>query len=261
MEKQYIIVEDEPFARQLLAEMISELRPQWRQIFAASSVADAVAYFSSGATPDICFMDIELGDGNIFELFNRVRVDTPVIFTTAYDHYSLEAFKANSISYVLKPIDIDELREAIEKYERTHPRVADMEMLYNRLMSHIPSSAPREMPARILTAVGDRYGFEYMDNVAWFVREDKYVYIVTRDGRKSVTTLRSLDEADELTDPAAFFRLSRKVICSIDAVDNIYRHFKGRLRVTLKAGKLSMEETVSAERRNDFLRWVGYGPV
>lgn len=264
MERKYIIVEDEPLARELMKDMVGRLRPEWRLDFTASSKSEVEEYFAGGGAPDLCFMDIELADGNIFDLFKRMRIDTPVIFTTAYDSYCLDAFKANSVSYVLKPIDEDELREAIEKFERTHgtapsqsAAMSDLEALVRKMTA----PKPEEKSRRVLTSVGDRYGYVDVDEAAWFVSEDKYVYAVTKDGRKELTVLRYLTDVEEMVSERDFFRLSRKVICSIRAIDNITRHFKGRLKVRLRAGDAAMEETVSADRRIDFLAWIGSGAV
>lgn len=256
----YIIIEDEAYAMQHLRQLVESLRPHWQCVFQAESIAEAHGYFASGHNPDLCFMDIELSDGNIFELFRNVKVDSPVIFTTAYDNYSLNAFSTNAVGYVLKPIAPDELGEAIEKYERSWGRHQSVAKMLDTMMEAVGKQAQAAPTCkRILTAVGDKYGYVNLSDIAWLISEDKYVYVVNNEGERSLTTLTSLNEAEEILDGHDFFRISRGIICSIHSVRAIHRYFKGRLKVELAAGNLSVEDTVSAARKTEFLNWIGSG--
>lgn len=253
----YIIIEDEVYAQRRLQGLIEALRPDWELIFSAESVEEAAGYFRGGGAPDLCFMDVELSDGNVFELFKRVRIQEPVIFTTAYDEYSLAAFGTNVVGYVLKPLAKGDLLEVIERYERSWGRQLGLERVCADMVGSL--GGERLVNRRILTQTGDRYGFISIADVGWFVSEDKYVFVVTLDGRKVMTGLSSLQDVEGIVSGHDFFRLSRGVICSIGAVGEIHKFFKGRLRVELRAGDVRAEEVVSAARRVDFLNWVGAG--
>lgn len=260
----YIIIEDEPYAMQRLKQLVESLRPHWKAVFQGESIDEALEYFSNGNNPDLCFMDIELSDGNIFDLFKKTKIDSPIIFTTAYDNYSLDAFSTNAVGYVLKPIAPDELRHAIEKYERSWGRQQNIAKVCYEMFDTLAEvsglqSKPSNTPKRILTSVGDKYGFINISDIAWIISEDKYVFAVTNDGNRTLTTFATLSEAEETLGSHDFFRLSRGIICSIHSVETIHRHFKGRLKVRLKTATLFLEETVSASRRPDFLAWIGSG--
>lgn len=242
----YMIVEDEFYARRSLIELMKELRPDWTLDFHAESVEDTVDYLESGKKPDLCLMDVELVDGNCFDIFRRHPMDIPVIFTTAYDEYALQAFRVNSIGYLLKPLDSEALRTMLDKFDRIFFRAPETAVL--------PQSRGIN---RILTSVGDRFDYVGHEDVAWFVSEDKYVYLYTRDGRKLMTTFRSLLNVEPLLDSRLFYRVSRALLISISSIDCIQKHFKGRLEIRLKAGKTEVKEIISAAKRADFLDWVG----
>ncbi len=247
----YIILEDEPYAQEHLKSMIKRLRPNWELDFSADSVEDTMAYFREGNRPDICFCDIELSDGNVFKVINRYASEIPVIFITAYSTYCMDAFKANGVGYVLKPIMEEEVEDAIVKFERTQGQRVEP--------APEPDDKTKDAPQRVLISSGDSYSFVEMDRVAWFMSEDKYVFVITTSGECLMTAFKSLAEVEDILDPQRFFKLSRNLVCAIESVRKINRYFKGRLKVILKAGEREEECYVSAARRADFLAWVGAG--
>lgn len=213
----YIIIEDEIYAMQRLQQLIQQMRPDWEAVFTAESISEASEYFAAGNNPDLCFMDVQLSDGNIFELFKKRKIDSPVIFTTAFDNYSLDAFSTNAVGYVLKPIAPDELRVAIEKYERSWGKQQGLHEVYTRMLDSVMEAAGRpvqtsQQAKRILTSVGNKYGYINIADIAWFVSEDKYVFAITSDGCKSLTTFGSLGEAEEAVGGMIFF-VCREASC------------------------------------------------
>lgn len=243
----YIVVEDEFYARKSLVGMIKELRPGWILDYHSESVEDVVGYLASGHQPDICFMDVELVDGNCFDIFRRHATDTPVVFTTAYHGFMQEAFEVNAVGYLLKPIEKEALRKTIEKFERLHTGSA----------KEVPETSASVNVRRILTSVGNQYDYVDYDDVAWFVSEDKYVFVVTTDGRKSLTSFRSLSAIEPLLDAHRFHRINRAMIIAISGIDKITKYFKGRLEVSMKAGERKAKEIISASKKDDFLAWIG----
>ena len=249
----YIIIENEAFALENLKKIIEQLRPDWHLQFTAESVEETVEYLLSKPDIDIIFMDIELVDGNCFEIFKRVKVETPVIFTTAYDDFAIQAFKVNSIDYLLKPITENAVSEALEKFERLTVKRAEMPD-YSQLLKQLMQPASRQ---RILINSGDNYGYVMIEDVAFFLSEDKYVFVYLRSGVRRMTDFRNLGEVERIVDLKRFFQVSRNVIASIESIDKVGKYFNGRLKVTVKAGNEKQEAMVSAARRQAFLDWLG----
>lgn len=250
----YAIIENEMSVRRGLVEQVETLRPLWQLAFEAETVEDSVRLLSKKPQPDIIFMDIELDDGECFEIFKQVHVDVPVVFTTAYSEYALKAFRVNSVHYLLKPIMEADVLEAIEKFERHRTPVADYEGIGNT------ASRNRRGVNRILITVGDTFRSFEVSQIAWLSAEEKCVYAYTNDGRRVLTNFRSLREAQPAFEDADFFQISRAVMASLGAVVKITRYFKGRLQVHLRAGQHAATAVVSSERRDALLSWYGWSP-
>lgn len=247
----YAIIEDELIARQQLQDMIQAFRPAWRMEMAAESIEDSVGYFSTDHRIDLIFMDIELADGNCFEIFKEVKIDTPVIFTTAYDEYAVQAFSINSVQYLLKPLVEEDLHKAIVKFE-TVCKPSEEGSLYQRLAMKL---SPYR--SRILTLSGDNYAPVLVNEIAFFLSEDKCVYAYLLDGRRKLTEFSNLNDVMESLNPNDFTLISRNVVTSIYAVKQVSRFFKGRLQVTVAAGSERLDVTVSAAKRQCVLDWLG----
>lgn len=246
----YAVVENEEIARQSLCAMVARIRPDYELVFTAESVAETVSALRSHAV-DLVIMDVELTDGNCFEIFSRIRVVTPIIFTTSYSEYMLRAFKVNSIDYLLKPITPDDLAQTLDKFET---------IIASRAVPDYAAFARKAVPRnRILTVSGDNYAYVLIENIAWLVSEDKCIFVVLSDGRRRLTEFANLTSAAEAVAGHDFFQVSRSVLASISAVDNVSKWFGGRLTVVLRAGKVTQRETVSAARRDSFLAWLGGG--
>lgn len=279
----YAIIENEELSRLNLEYQVNRLRPDWKLCFTAETVEDCVAFFREGGASGIhlLFLDIELDDGNCFDIFreleedtrqDRPMIDIPVIFTTSYNQYAIEAFWLNSVDYLLKPIQDEDLERAIGKWERMRHGCsrppADMEKLlesFTALMSQAKGAVPTSVPerphkaaSRILITAGDSYYSVELADVAYFQADDKVVYAVMKDsGRRRITGFASLGEVMPLLPEADFFQLSRGVIASIGAIKRVGKYFKARLLVTIGAGETEEKVTVTAARKTEFLEWYG----
>lgn len=246
----YAVIENEKIARQSLCAMVTRIRPEYELAFMAESVDETVDALRTN-TVDLVIMDVELTDGNCFEIFNRIHVVTPVIFTTSYSEYMLRAFKVNSVDYLLKPITPDDLGRALEKFET---------IVATRAVPDYAAFARKYSPRnRILTVSGDNYDYVLIEDIAWMVSEDKCIFAVLTDGSRRLTEYVNLASAAEAVCGHDFFQVSRGVLAAISAVKNVSKWFGGRLMVTLRAGKATQRETVSAARRDSFLTWLGGG--
>ncbi len=247
----YAIIEDERIAQRQLQDLVQSFRPAWQLEMTAESIEESVEYFSTSHGLDLIFMDIELADGNCFEIFKEVKINTPVIFTTAYDEYAIQAFSINSVQYLLKPLVKEELHKAIVKFEMIcHPH--EESLLYQSLAMKFNT-----YKNRILAFNGNNYVPVLVNEIAFFLSEDKYVYAYLLDGRRKLTEFSNLSEVMGNLNPNDFLLISRNIVTSIYAIKQVSRFFKGRLLVTVVAGMEKFEVTVSAARRQSVLDWLG----
>lgn len=244
-----LIVEDEQMARTQLKRLLAANFPDITVEHEAGSVNEAINYFNSGCTPDIIFMDVELSDGNCFEIFRQTEVKAPVIMTTAYDSYAIKAFEAGSIDYLLKPIDIQSLKRAID---RAKSRQTPQDL--KALLSALNIAPSPKWKSRSTVRVGDRIVPINADEIAFFYSDEGENYLMTLAGDKYLieSTFEQLE--DELN-PEKFFRISRGCIVSISAIKTASRTDSGRLLLTT-CPKAPTELTVSRARVDDFLRWL-----
>lgn len=239
-----LVIEDEIPAQEELVRILRKHFPNIEIVDIIGSVRDSVEWFRNN-TADLIFMDIQLLDGCCFDIFDVVEVRTPIIFTTAYDQYALKAFKVNSVDYLLKPVDEDELVAAVRKMDYKYDNIR------NLIESYIPTVRYK---TRISVKTGDIYRFLLIDEVAYFISEDGFTYAVTNNEKKHIVdyTISSLETQ---LDPKRFFRLSRGCIVSIDSIEKITAYFNSRLKVTLK-GRKNISIILSRVRVPDFLNWI-----
>jgi len=250
MSVRFAIIENEFFALEKLKSAISGLRPDYNLVFTSESVQECIGFFNKRPPVDLIFMDIELVDGNCFEILSQAEIKAPVIFTTAYDNYALQAFCVDAVDYLLKPISEEKLKISIEKFESRSIKPAneiDIELLKKL-------TGQKKYARRILTARGDSYSFIDVEDIAYFYAEDKYVFISKFNGEKTLTLYSSISRIEEDLDPAVFFRLSRKIMANIRSIKSVTKQFKGRLKVELTG---NVSEIISSSRKTDFLRWLG----
>lgn len=251
-----LIIEDEPLAQQELKRLLHRCQPQAEVLECLDSVEDSVAWLHKGPAPDLIFMDIRLSDGSSFEIFDQVAVSVPVIFTTAYNEYALQAFKVNSIEYLLKPIEENALQSALQKLSglqkhfNAHTAPVNIQQLKQLLQLGKP-----DYKNRFAISLGDRIRHVSSEQIAYFFAEDNTVFLVTTDKKKYVINY-TLDELEALVDPQEFYRVSRKYMAHIRSIVEVNRYFNSRLKVTL-TGCDDDEILVSRARVPGFLEWMG----
>lgn len=247
-----IIIEDEKPAARQLERMLSRMEVSVGACL--SSVAQAISWFGSYPHPDVIFLDIQLSDGLSFEIFEVVQVKSPIVFTTAYDEYALQAFKLNSIDYLLKPIDEDELRAAVRKYKQFGPGSGRISVDFEDIKKLLANPLEREYRKRFTVRVGQHLKIINADEVECFFSRDKATFASMADGRSYAldTTLERLE--NEL-DPKCFFRVSRNCSVNLRYIVDIVSYTNSRLVIRLKRFR-EMEVIVSRDRVADFKIWL-----
>ncbi len=278
-----LLVEDEPLAARRLATLLQK-QPEPLQIMGpAESVAQAVALLQAGPAPDVLFLDIHLADGLSFELFEQVAITCPVIFTTAYDQYALRAFKVNSVDYLLKPIDEEELSAAIAKLRHWLAGANDPNFSIKSSVSSTKATTENAVPAPALDAatlaaliqqlrqpaptasyktqfvvrVGEHLKVVPVEQVAYFFSLEKTTLLQNTDGRKYVVDY-TLEQLESLLDPAQFFRLNRAYLARQAAIHDIIHYTNSRLQTVLKPAPPESEGPilVSREKVSVFKSWL-----
>lgn len=250
---QILIIEDEQPAVKQLAKLIQKVRPQAQLLSALDSIESSVAFFKTTPVfPDLIFMDIQLADGLSFDIFNQIEVSAPVIFTTAFDQYTLRAFKVNSIDYLLKPIEPEELSAALDKYQNIYQQPPSLSpALLHQLKNALTEPVYKE---RFLIKVGQQLIYLRTEDVRYFFSEDSLVYAITIDNKKHLVDF-SLDQLEPLLSPRDFFRINRKIILHLEAIHRIHTYFNGRLKLDILP-KQDLEAIVSRDRVPDFKQWL-----
>lgn len=248
-----LIIEDEAPAARRLTALIKEMRPQAEILGQIDSVETAIEWCNNNPLPDLAFMDIQLADGLSFDIFEAVPVKCPVIFTTAYDEYAIKAFKVNSIDYLLKPIDKEELAKALDKYDELTQQPNASPINISEL---VKSFGAEKFKSRFLVKQGQRLIPVGTDEIAYFFAEDKVVFMVTHANSKYVVDY-TIEQLEGQLNPEKFFRANRKIITSLPAVKDIHISFNGKLKIYLKPDFGTEEVFVSRERAPDFKTWLG----
>lgn len=246
-----LIIEDEQAAANRLERMMQTIAPEAQVLDVLESIEQSVQFFKSEQQPDLVFLDIQLADGICFNIFDQVEVTAPIIFTTAYDEFALEAFKVNSIDYLLKPVKEEELKKSIAKWERL--RQTDQVPDYEQLVRAI-RGADKQYKKRFLIRIGQSIKTITLDEIAYFYSEAKSTFLVT-DANKTYTLDDSLDKLETMIDPEKFFRVNRKFIVNMAAIDEMHAYSKARVKLVLKP---SFREVVivSTERSPYFKKWL-----
>ncbi|MCB0582973.1 MAG: response regulator transcription factor [Phaeodactylibacter sp.] len=243
-----LIIEDEDAAARRLQKLVKEIIPEAVMEDPLDSVEMVLNWMAKNEMPDLIFMDIHLADGSSFEVFNHVEVEKPVIFTTAYDQYAIQAFKVNAIDYLLKPIKRPELEQAIEKYRKwSGGGQVDYAQLARALQGE-------QFNRRFLIRIGQSIRVVEMKEAAYFYTESKITFVVTREGKRYPLDY-SLEKLEEMADPQSFFRINRQFIVNIDAIREMYAYSKSRVKVELKP-ECELETIVSTERSPHFKKWL-----
>ena len=244
-----LLIEDEKPASQKLIRLLGEINPDIEIVDVLKSVEQSINWFLHNPKPDLIFMDIQLEDGICFEIFESTQVHTPIIFTTAYDEYTLRAFKVNSIDYLLKPVDSDELKNAIEKFKThfTKTGAVELESILNQLRP--------KTKERFLIKIGEHFKSVQTSMINCFYIKERCNFIHVDKG-KNYPIDYSLDRMEQLIDSKSFFRVSRNFIINFHAIQDIVAYSSNRLKIILKDWTEKEDIIVSRERVSDFKEWM-----
>lgn len=247
-----LIIEDEEPAAKRLHKMLKEIEPDIHVLDQIVSVSSAIKWFKTNESPDLVISDIQLSDGLSFEIFKSFDLTCPIIFTTAYDQYAIEAFKVNSIDYLLKPIKKEELEKAVLKYKKLAKASPVIDI--NKLIQSI-NPAGTEYKKRFVVRYGEHIKTIDIEEVVYFYTEDKVTFLCTKDSRRFVIDY-NLDSLDSTLDPKSFFRINRQYIISIHSIAEMFAYTKSRVLIKLNP-PAKHETIVSTERSADFKHWLG----
>jgi len=247
-----IIIEDEKPAARRLDRMLQAL--QVKADVMLHSVEESLEWFQKNEHPELIFLDIQLSDGLSFEIFENIEVKSAIIFTTAYDEYALQAFKLNSIDYLLKPIDAEELEKAVLKYKERIPGNNKLSLDFDDIKKLLVNPLEREYKKRFTIKIGQHLKMIPIDSIECFYSENKGTYIHTNDNRSYLID-STLEELENELEPQTFFRVSRKFFVNINAIKDMVSYTNSRLQIKLNSYN-DQEVIVSRERVRDFKDWL-----
>ena len=247
-----IIIEDEKPAARLLHRKLEKLNIEVGVML--HSVEESIEWFSKNEHPDLIFLDIQLSDGLSFEIFEKVAIKSAIIFTTAYDEYALRAFKLNSIDYLLKPIDEDDLEVAVFKFKARLPKQETVQLDFEQIKRMLTNPFEKNYKKRFTVKIGQHLKVISVDEIECFFSENKGTYIHTFDNRNYLIE-NTLEVLEQELDPKDFFRVSRKFIIPLKAIKEIILYSNSRLKLILPSFKAD-EVIVSREKVSDFKTWI-----
>jgi DNA-binding LytR/AlgR family response regulator len=247
-----LMLEDEEPAAKRLQKLIKESEPEGEVLAVIDSIAQAKIWLQQNPVPDLMLVDIHLADGISLELFQQTEIQCPLIFTTAYDEYALQAFKLNSVDYLLKPVKKNELHDAIEKYKRQkakeHPPV-DVSKLLESMQQPL-----HQYRDRFVIRYGEHIKTVETKDVSYFYTESRANFLVTAEGKRYVLDF-NLDQLERMLNPKTFFRINRQFIVSLQSIDEMTAWTKARVFIKLKPAN-KQETIVSTERSPEFKKWL-----
>lgn len=250
-----LIIEDEELAVKKLHKTLTTIDPSIEVVGSADSIKTSVDWLNNNTRPDLILMDIELADGQSFEIFNLTDVKAPVIFTTSYDEYAIKAFKVNSVDYLLKPVQKEELEAALNKFKKTQVNTQNdisIDSLVRELQQKLQ---PKDYRNRFLVKHGQKLVSIPTEDIAYFYSDGRINFFKTNDNKKFVIDY-TMDELEHALDPKAYFRISRSFFVSINSIDKIDDYFGNRLILGLRP-EIDKEALVSREKVADFKKWMG----
>ena len=256
-----LIIEDEELAVKKLRKTLESVDSSAEVVGVADSIRSSVNWLEQNPTPDLILMDIELADGQSFEIFDKVEVKSTVIFTTSYDEYALKAFKVNSVDYLLKPIQKEDLQVALNKLKNLksmygstngNSNPLNVDSLVKELKQKLQ---PKEFRKRFLVKHAQKLISIEVQDIAYFYSDGRLNFFKTSDNKKYVVDY-TMDELEEMLDPDRYFRISRSFYVSIVSIDQIHDYFGNRLLLNLKP-VVDKESIVSREKVADFKKWMG----
>ena len=251
MTTKVLIIEDEQPAAKRLEKLLSEVAPDFEVLHRCDSIESSVHFFKAGIVPDLVMLDVQLGDGLSFEIFNQVNVSSPVIFTTAFDEYAIRAFELNSIDYLLKPIRKENLERSIHKFIKQRLQTVPTDW---STLALLLDQDKRDYKQRFLVYEGEHLHSVTTSDIAYFFTVDKTTFLKTRSGKRFRIDL-SLDKLDEMISPTDFFRINRQYIISFGSITKMCILSKSRMKVNLEP--LPTDDVlISNARLHDFRAWL-----
>lgn len=249
-----LIIEDEEPAAKRLQKMLKEIEPTIVVLENIVSVSSAIKWFKNNPAPDLVFSDIQLSDGLSFEIFKAIEILCPIIFTTAYDQYAIEAFKVNSIDFLLKPIKKEGLENAVAKFKKITKTSPAPSIDINKLLQSF-NPAGVEYKKRFVVRFGEHIKTINIEDVVYFYTEDKVNFLCTKEARRFVIDF-NLDTLESTLDPKTFFRINRQYIIGIHSIGEMFAYSKSRVLIKL-IPPAKHETIVSTERSSEFKHWLG----
>lgn len=246
-----LILEDEDPAAKRLQKLLHETTEEVEVLAVLDSIRKAKEWLTTNKHPQLMLVDIHLADGISFELFKQTEVNCPIIFTTAYDEYALQAFKLNSIDYLLKPIKKDELQQALKKFSKLK---TSQPMNIDQLLQAVSQNPADKYRQRFVIRYGEHIKTIETKDAAYFYTEARANFLITKDAKRYVIDF-NLDQLEQMLNPANFYRINRQFIISIDSIDEMNTWTKGRVMVKLKPAT-KLETIVSTERSAEFKKWL-----
>jgi DNA-binding LytR/AlgR family response regulator len=247
-----LLIEDEQLAAEKMISLLSEVKPESNISGPIKSIEEGIKWFEENDEPDVIISDIMLQDGLSFDIFRLKKIKCPIIFTTAYDKFAIQAFEVNSVDYLLKPIDKSRLNDSLAKVkpiEDTQVTALDFRQLANLIQSNTP-----QYKSRFLVKVGTKIRAIPTTKIAYFYTQDKLSFLITH-GKEKFPVDHSLEEIDTMLDPKEFFRINRKFIIHIDAVKEIHPYFKGRVKLQLLP-EIDESIVISSDKTPSFKAWL-----
>ncbi len=248
-----LIIEDEAAISRRMQKILLEIDPSITVTAILSGIETSVTWLREHTEPDLILMDIHLSDGSSFEIFNEIQVHCPVIFTTAYDQYAIKAFRVNSIDYLLKPVNREDLAESLKKYHRLHPAETQSGVDYSKLVQML-GVAKSDYMKRLVIRFGDVIKAFEIKDVAYFYTGEKIVY-ATLSEAGSYPVDFTLDQLEKRLDPERFYRINRKFLISYESIGKMISYSKSRVKINL-IPPCDLEVISSTERSGEFKEWL-----
>ncbi|MBP2831617.1 response regulator transcription factor [Aquimarina sp. U1-2] len=247
---QILIIEDEPRAASQLQNMLNTCRFEYQLLDVIDTVEETVLWFQKHATPDLVFMDIQLADGLSFEIFQKIEVEAPIIFTTAFDQYAIQAFKVNSVDYLLKPIQQDELNKALDKFEKSNTSTFIEPVILKQLLGSMQDTTKRQ---GILVKEGSGFVHIKISDLLHVYSQDSITFGVTSGKRYIID--ETIDKLFDSLDPDQFYKINRGQIISKKSIQKIEPYFNHRVKLDV-VNPRDQEFVVSRQKTNDFKAWM-----
>lgn len=250
-----LIFEDEKYAAEQISDLLFRYDSEIEIVGFIDTVKAGIEWFKCNLVPDLILMDIQLADGISFEIFDYIKVNAPIIFTTAYDEYAIKAFKVNSIDYILKPIDFSDLSTALDKFKLLNYKVetSSLDQLQKQI-TNLGESVPRQYRQRFLIHVADKFHVVNTSDILYFYIEENSVFLTNVNGQ-SYSLEYTLDKIYKLLNPDEFFRINRKYIIHLNSIEKMTSYSQYRIKIQLKNCK-DDDIIVARERVKDFKDWL-----